>query len=294
MAKEEENDDPVENEDEYIQFASRGERFFLEDPYIYLINPDLLPQRVSTIKGFNLKEILPSFYQKLLEEGQIDFRILGQSIYSAARIHRNKVTLAIEYEKKQEEKIAIKSKRREFQFEIPLPVYQTRTVLTLAESADPDSFYAELLLGLQEEDEKRKLDAIKEEKRKLGGTTDAKKRRRKLEAADFESFDYDIDFDRVAIEDIVNHTYDVITEIAEKNENNEAEFSKVVTRVSELTEKKDKISDEKRRINKARVLLSLLYLFRDEKISAEQELEEPFEIYIQVTTPGKTATTEDE
>ena len=228
-----------------------------------------------------LKDILPDFHGKLLDQG-LDFRILGQAIYSAARIHKKKVSLAIHYEKKQEEKIAIRTKRRAFQFKIPLPYYITRELLSLAESANPEEFYSELLLALQEEDEKIKLEKIKAEKRKQRGETEEKRKRRKLELADFESFEYELDLDRVAIEDIVNNTYDIIESLSQQDKNKEAEFTKVVRRMEPL-----KGSEEQRRLTRARVLISLLYLFRDELITAEQELNPPYEIYIKVTGKKK-------
>lgn len=265
-----------ENEDDYIRLFSHQDQFFLEEPYIYLINPDLFPERVKYVKEFKLKEILPDFHAKLLDQG-LDFRILGQAIYSAARIHKKKVSLSVQYEKKQEEKIAIRTKRRAFQFKIPLPYYITRDLLSLAESANPEEFYAELLLGLQEEDEKIKIEKSKEEKKKQEGTSEVKRQRRKLKLADFESFDYELDLDRVAIEDIVKKTFEIIEALAREDKNKEAEFTKVV-RGMEPAEG----SDEHRRLTRARVLISLLYLFRDELITAEQELHPPYEIYIKV------------
>ena len=278
-SKEEEGEE--EEEEDYIRLFSHSGQFFLEEPYIFLINPDLFPDRVSYIRDFKMKEILPDFHSKLLEQG-LDFRILGQAIYSASRILKKKVSLAIQYEKKQEEKIAIRATRRAFQFKIPLHYYITREILALAESANPDSFYAELLLGLQEEDEKKKLEKIKEEKRiqrEKGGTT---RRRRRLELADFESFDYELDLDRVAIEEIVNNTLEVIKNIAKSDKNKEAEFSKVVKKMEEKG-----VSDEQKRLSRARVLISCLYLFRDELITAEQELNPPYEIYISVVDKKK-------
>ncbi len=267
-------DDEEDEDDDYVRLFSHSGQFFLDEPYIYLINPDLFPERVAYIRDFKMTEILPDFHRKLQKQG-LDFRILGQAIYSASRIHKKKVSLAIQYEKKQEEKLAIRAKRREFQFKIPLHFYATRDILALAESADPESFYAELLLGLQEEDEKKKLEKIKAEQKKMKG--DVKRQRRKLELADFESFDYELDLDRVAIEDIVKNTLNIIKEIALKDKNNEAEFSKVVRRMEGLGG-----SEEKRRLTRARVLISCLYLFRDELITAEQELNPPYEIFIQV------------
>ncbi len=272
----EEDSEEEDDDDDYIRMISHSGQFFLDEPYVYLINPDLFPERVSYIRDFKIKEILPDFYKKLNEEG-LDFRILGQAIYSASRILKKKVSMAIQYEKKQEEKLAIRAKRREFQFKIPLHFFVTRQMLSLAESADPDAFYAELLLALQEEDEKKKLEKIKAEKAQEKGTDQERKRRRKLALSDFESFDYELDLDRVAIEDIVNNTLQIIKGIAKKDKNNEAEFSKVVR---EMEPKAG--TDEQRRLTRARVLISCLYLFRDELITAEQELNPPYEIYIQV------------
>ena len=114
------------------------------------------------------------------------------------------------------------------------------------------------------------------------GKEGEKRRRRRLELADFESFDYELDLDRVAIEDIVKNTLEVIKEIARKDKNNEAEFSKVVNKMGE-----NRVSGEQRRLSRARVLISCLYLFRDELITAEQELNPPYEIYIQVIEKRK-------
>jgi hypothetical protein len=276
-----EPDEEEEEEEDYIRLFSHSGQFFLEEPYIYLINPDLFPERVSYIRDFKMKEILPDFHSKLLDQG-LDFRILGQAIYSASRILKKKVSLAIQYEKKQEEKIALRATRRAFQFKIPLEYYITRDMLALAESANPDSFYAELLLALQQEDEKRKLDKIKEEKKRQREKGGIAKRRRRLELADFESFDYELDLDRVAIEDIVKNTLETIKRIAKRDKNKEAEFSKVV---SKMEEKRG--SDEQKRLTRARVLISCLYLFRDELITAEQELNPPYEIYISVVEKKK-------
>jgi leucyl aminopeptidase len=190
--------------------------------------------------------------------------------------------MAIKYEKKQEEKIALRATRRAFQFKIPLEFFVTREMLALAESANPDSFYAELLLGLQEEDEKKKLEKIKAEKKKQAEEGGVKKRRRRLELADFESFDYELDLDRVAIEDIVKNTLEVIKRIAKRDKNKEAEFTKVVSKMEEKG-----TSDEQKRLSRARVLISCLYLFRDELITAEQELNPPYEIYISVVKGKK-------
>ncbi|MHA2389265.1 MAG: hypothetical protein ACXACW_11160, partial [Candidatus Hodarchaeales archaeon] len=110
-----------------------------------------------------------------------------------------------------------------------------------------------------------------------------KRRRRKLEISDFESFDYELDLDRVAIEDIVNRTFEVIQGLAKIDKNDEAEFTKVV-RGMETKEG----SEEQKRLTRARVLISLLYLFRDESITAEQELNPPYEIYIKVIGKRKT------
>ena len=116
---------------------------------------------------------------------------------------------------------------------------------------------------------------IKQKRLKQKGKDGIRNRRRKLELADFESFDYELDLDRVKIEDIVKNTFETIKELAKKDKNNEAEFSKIVAQMA----KKIK-TDEQKRLTRARVLISCLYLFRDELITAEQELNPPYEIFI--------------
>ncbi|MHA1969213.1 MAG: hypothetical protein ACW964_15615 [Candidatus Hodarchaeales archaeon] len=53
-----ETEEEEEEEDDYIRLFSHSGQFFLEEPYIYLINPDLFPERVSYIREFKMKEIL--------------------------------------------------------------------------------------------------------------------------------------------------------------------------------------------------------------------------------------------
>ena len=74
---EEEKSEVDEEDEDFIRLFSHQDQFFLEEPYIYLINPDLFPEKVKYVKEFKLKEILPDFYSKLLKQG-LDFRILGQ------------------------------------------------------------------------------------------------------------------------------------------------------------------------------------------------------------------------
>ncbi len=126
------------------------------------------------------------------------------------------------------------------------------------------------------------FDKIKAEKKKQAEMGGIKKRRRRLELADFESFDYELDLDRVAIEDIVKNTLEVIKKIAKQDKNKEAEFLKVVRKMEEKG-----VTDEQKRLTRARVLISCLYLFRDELITAEQELNPPYEIFISVVEQKK-------
>ena len=59
------------------QSTNNMNAFYLKEPYVFLINPNLLPNDVSIIKNFPVKSILPEFVEKMREEFEfLDFKIL--------------------------------------------------------------------------------------------------------------------------------------------------------------------------------------------------------------------------
>ncbi len=264
-----------ERDDEEVSL--RIPKFLLETPYIYLVNPEMVGNRIGIIKTVQLKEILPDFYEKLLEVG-LDFKILGVAIHSAAKIHKHKVSLALGYEKKKEEEHDIRKRRREFDIEMPLEDFLTRPPLEVPfDIPDEDVFFEELLAALKEEEERLKKRAEQAKKKKKPKV----RRRRRLEADDLEAiqWEYDLDETHVRIEDVIEEMYEDVLTLS--RDSKEVSFEVLIRR---QMERHPDIDDKN--LIMVRLLLALLYLVRDKRIYAYQDLE-TYEISVALEPIGE-------
>ncbi len=266
-----------ETEDEDEEVALRVPQFLLETPYLYLVNPEMVGSSIGIIKSIQLKEILPSFYEKLVEVG-LDFKILGVAIHSAAKIHKHKVNLALGYERKKEEEHEIRRKRREFDIAIPLEDFLTRPPLEVPfDIPDEDVFFEELLAALKEEEQRLKERAEKAKAKRKPKV----RRRRKLEADDLEAiqWEYDLDQTNVRIEDVIEEMYEDVALLSKKS--NEVSFEDLIRR---QMERHPDIEDKN--LVMVRLLLALLYLVRDKRVYAYQDLE-TYEIFVALEPIGE-------
>ena len=73
--------------------------YYLREPFVYLINPGLLPNDISIIKDFPVGKILPEFVKVMKEnlDDNLDFRLLGNSLASGVKIHKNKIDISIRH-----------------------------------------------------------------------------------------------------------------------------------------------------------------------------------------------------
>ena len=72
-------------------------KFYLESPYLHLLNPDSLGR--EKIMTFPFVQVVNEFYEKIQESQEFDFKIMGLFLKSAARIHRKRVSNALRVEK---------------------------------------------------------------------------------------------------------------------------------------------------------------------------------------------------
>ncbi len=252
-------------------------KFLLETPYLYLVNPEMVGSSIGIIKSIQLKEILPQFYEKLLEVG-LDFKILGVAIHSAAKIHKHKVNLALGYEKRKEQEYEIRRKRREFDIEMPLEDFLTRPPLEVPfDIPDEDIFFEELLAALKEEEERLRERAEKAKAKKKPKV----RRRRRLEADDLEAiqWEYDLDQTNVRIEDVIEEMYEDVMKLTKKKK--EVSFDELIQR---QMERHPDIEDKN--LIMVRLLLALLYLVKDKRVYAYQDLE-TYEIFISLEPIGE-------
>lgn len=271
--------DASDEVDEDEEVTLRVPSFLLEVPYLYLVNPEMVGSSIGIIKSIRLKEILPSFYEKLLDAG-LDFKILGVAIHSAAKIHKHKVNLVLGYERKKEEEHEIRRKRKEFDIQIPLEDFLTRPPLEVPfDIPDEDIFFEELLAALKEEEERLKKRAEKAKAKKKPKI----RRRKRLEADDIEAlkWEYDLDQINVRIEDVIEEMYKDVTMLANTSKTKEVSFEPLIQRQM----KRHPDIDDKNLIM-VRLLLALLYLVRDKRVYAYQDLD-TYEIFVALEPIGE-------
>ena len=87
---------------------SPSKKFYLEVPYLYLLNPDMLPS--PNILQFPLIRLLKEFNEKMKEMQKLDYKIMGLFLKSIARIHKMRVSRTISIEKELERDYEIKKK----------------------------------------------------------------------------------------------------------------------------------------------------------------------------------------
>ncbi len=250
----------------------RMKHFYLKPPYVYLINPEMVGTSLKILKTLPLGELLKDFYKNMLEEG-MDFKILGIAVHSAVKLHRHKINILIEYEQRKKREFELKRQKRMFQFEKPLKYYWKRGQLQIPmDIPTHEVFFEELLNALKKEEKKRELSKKAKRERQS-------RRRRRVLANDIENlletgWNYEIDLKRIEIEQIVEETYQVMKELLKHRD--EISFTEVISQLTDNT-----TNVELRRLSRVRTLLSLLYLIKEEKIVAFQDLD-TLEIYIQL------------
>ncbi|MFW9992073.1 MAG: hypothetical protein ACFFD4_08415 [Candidatus Odinarchaeota archaeon] len=255
--------------------GEKKHKFYLDEPYVFLVNPDLLPKKVNIVKGFPIGKILPEFFDLMMKD-ELDFRVLGTALHSAARLHKQKVQITIAHEVKEEKAAEVRRKKSEFSYDKPLKAYMTRDSLQLTSDTDSDLFYEELILSLKEEEERRKRRMQKREKEQ-----EAKiQRRKKIEVDKLKAlaFAYSADFENVDVDSLVTDIFNKILMIKNDKKKKEIIYSEIVElRLAE----EEEFTEDKMRLERVRVLMSILYLVRDRVIEAYQDLED-FEIYVKV------------
>lgn len=266
---------------------SKG-RFFLEVPFIYLVNPDMLPAK--KLLQFPLGRIIHEFYEEMKKEEELDFKILGMSLKSAARLHRMKVSQAISYERKLDKDYDIKRKKGEFVYDRPLRQYMRRPEMSFTSESAADAFYEQLMVSLRASEEKKRRrrdkmltleipegieedDDIKQEKGK---------RKRRIRFKELSVFDAVlVDFDRIEIDVLINDVLKAIKELSKGIiRRKEVPFEQILRKRVGSSE-----TDEKWRLEQVRILMSLLYLIKEEFVEAWQDLKTG-EISVIITKKG--------
>jgi hypothetical protein len=261
-----------------------NEPYYLREPFVYLINPGLLPNDISIIKDFPVGKILPDFVKVMKEnlDDSLDFRLLGNSLASGVKIHKNKIDLSIKHHlniEKKEKRRKEKEEQKNLDIQKGLPFFWVKTPIFIYQSDNRDSFFEELMFLFEKELEKEERKA-----KKASSSEGGKRRRRKLSADGLSAFEYTMNFNLTEVDVLVEDIYKLI--LIAVHSTKEVEFNVIMDRHIEILGLK---IQERILLERVRALLALLYLIQDSRIDAEEE-EETFNIYIRLTENKKVET----
>jgi len=249
---------------EELGLSSDSEKFYLKPPYLVLIDADLL-KRTKNPWRIDLKTLLPDFFDRMMETeiGSRYFRIMGKALQTSAQIYKAKVWHLFESEKKEKERRELERKKRESK-ELPslqVPVRHVSETMSKGELMDE---LIEVLLAEKKRTERRLKRQQKEKEKKLRKT----QRKRRVPLVDVmtkEDFAYEVDSERMNVQERNRQVYEVALKLIKESEENEIRFEELLKAMSKL------IKDV--RVQVARVLLAVLFLIADGMLYAEQEVE---------------------
>ncbi|MHA2363363.1 MAG: hypothetical protein ACXAC7_05360 [Candidatus Hodarchaeales archaeon] len=279
--------------------------FYLQEPYVYLINPSLLPNNISIINSFPVGQILPKFVKKMKEaDDSLDFHVLGNILSSSVKIHKSKIDLVIKHQLRSEVQVQKKRQVRQFDPSKTLAYWYNRPQLILASDEQKQTFFEELLIAFEEIQQFEISQEKKKKKIDKKGITDQekkpKRKRRKLTADALSRFDYIMNFDLTEVDAMIREMIEIIfmlqankdsrilTKLLKPRGDEEVSFDHVVKiRIKRIEQKKNlKFDVEKTQLERVRSLLSLLYLLQDGYVEAWQD-EETFQIDVKPLKKAK-------
>ncbi|NVM53951.1 MAG: hypothetical protein HWN66_09650 [Candidatus Helarchaeota archaeon] len=229
--------------------------FYFKHPYNALIDPDIW--RNKNPWNYNIGKLLPDFFEKMRDN--LKFKILGLALQSAARLHYAKILYLIHSEETFKERLEIENKRYESKQlgKLGLPLRR------LGEEADADMLFDELVNVLLNEKRQLEKKIERDKKRQEGGGS----RRRRVplaQAMDMDDF-YEVDADRMNIQEKNEMVFQAIRRMCEEAPDHEITFGGLMGGLRGIA------SDI--RIQTARVLLAILFLIADGIIDADQDID---------------------
>ena len=243
-------------------------KFFLEVPYLYLVNPDRLP--ASKLQYFPIGQVLQDFCDKMQKEEKVDFRILGLCIQSAARLYNKKIVNVIRREKMRIKRHDKQKKKEEQTYDRPLKHYMTQSEKV------SNKFYNDLVVSLRVEEKKRQSKRKKSIQsvfpEEMVPETDhhitGKKKKRIMIKETVAYNGVQIDFERIGFNEIINNVFLSIKQLSKaKTSNGEVNFVEILHQRVE-----ESFDVDRWRLEHVRIFISILYLIKEEFIVAWKDL----------------------
>lgn len=233
-------------------------KFWQKPPYNSLLDPELLKD--STFLNQDFTPIIHKFFEKMLKEDFINFRISGMAILGAATIHHTKIKDVIEHEQKIQQEQEIQELRERTRRSIPKafsqPIQPKKKVATREELFS--AMRSAILETMQKREKLRRARERKEEAKQL---VQFKKSKARLPKELLKH----ITGKEQTIEELIDGWYNKIKASLDLNDTDYISFFELLNLIK--NEQEDTIS---RKFALVRMFLSLMFLGTSNKINIFQ------------------------
>lgn len=233
-------------------------KFWQKPPYNSLLDPELLKD--STFLNQDFTPVIHKFFEKMLKEDFINFRISGMAILGAATIHHTKIKDVIEHEQKVQQEQELEELRERTKRSIPKafaqPIQPKKKVATREEL-----FSAMRSAILETMQNREKLRRARERREDAKQMVELKKSKAKLPK---ELLKHITGKDQT-IEELIDGWYNKIKASQDLNDTDYISFFKLLNLIK--NEQEETIS---RKFALVRMFLSLMFLGTSNKINIFQ------------------------
>lgn len=233
-------------------------KFWQKPPYNSLLDPELLKD--STFLNQDFTPVIHKFFEKMLKEDFINFRISGMAILGAATIHHTKIKDVIEHEQKVQQEQELEELRERTKRSIPKafaqPIQPKKKVATREEL-----FSAMRSAILETMQNREKLRRVRERREEAKQMVELKKSKAKLPK---ELLKHITGKDQT-IEELIDGWYNKIKASQDLNDTDYISFFKLLNLIK--NEQEETIS---RKFALVRMFLSLMFLGTSNKINIFQ------------------------
>lgn len=233
-------------------------KFWQKPPFSSLLDPELLKD--SKFLNQDFSPIIHKFFEKMLKEDFINFRISGMAILGAATIHHTKIKDVIEHEQKIQQERELEELRERTKRTIPKafsqPIQPKKKVATKEELFS--AMRAAILETMQNREKLRRAREKREEEKKI---VQFKKSKAKLPK---ELLKHITGKDQT-IEELIEGWYNKVKASQDLNETDYISFFELLNLIK--NEEMDQIS---RKFALVRMFLSLMFLGTSNKIDLFQ------------------------
>jgi len=244
--------------DEMREKLKADRKFWQKPPFSLLLDPDLINDPEMLNQDFT--PLIHKFFNEMLKEDLINFRISGMAILGAATLHHAKIKDVIEHEQKIQKEIEIEEMRertrRAIPKALPQPIQPSKKIAT-----KDDLFSAMRSAILETMQNREKLRRARERREEQKQIVQIKKSKAQLPKELLKH----ITGKEQTIEELIDGWYNKIKASIDLNDSDGISFDDLIKLIK--TEYSDELS---RKFSLVRMFLALMFLGTSKKINMFQ------------------------